>query len=117
MSTQTIHSSRLRGVHLGKEGSQISGGKEKKDMAEPVLLALLSPSLNCAMETSAIARERSAEPFLDQDGIPEELQGRQFPDIDSLHDELDVLGLSDCKFLLNDDGFVIIPDPEHNRAT
>lgn len=78
------------------------------------LKLIVSPRLcsNRATETSA-----TVEPYVDQHGIPEELRGRQFPDIDSLHDELDVLDLSDCKFLLNDAGFVTMQDPEHNRAT
>lgn len=60
---------------------------------------------------------RDGSAVLDQGGIPEELQGRQFADIDILHDELDVLGISNCKFVLSDDGFVTMPDPEHKRAT
>jgi hypothetical protein len=66
------------------------------------------------LAVEVVAEEESC---LDGDGIPAELQGRPFQDIDALHDELDVLGLSDCNFLLNDDGFVTRPDPEHNRGT
>jgi hypothetical protein len=61
---------------------------------------------NYDKETEVLAEEE--ESFLDGDGIPVELQGRQFQDIDSLHDELEVLGLSDYKFVLNDDGFITI---------
>jgi len=53
---------------------------------------------------------------LDEDGIPAELQGRQFPDIDALYDELEILGLPDYKLLLDSVGFVTMRDPKHHRG-
>jgi hypothetical protein len=66
------------------------------------------------LEVELVAEEES---FLDQDGVPVELQGRQFQDIDALHDELEVLGLTDYKFRLNDDGFATTRDPKHCGGT
>ena len=50
----------------------------------------------------------------DHSGIPRALVGRHFADIDTLHDELELLGLSDSKFILTDDGLVAMPGDERN---
>lgn len=97
------------GPHIGKDtGRDFS--EEKKD-SSPIRKA--APGAGSSANTVGSI----GETLLDQEGIPEELRGRQFQDIDALHDELDLIGQPDYKFLLNDDGYVIMPGPEHNRAT
>ncbi|CAB9507674.1 hypothetical protein SEMRO_316_G115450.1 [Seminavis robusta] len=49
--------------------------------------------------------------------IPLPLRGRQFANIDTLHDALETLGLTDYKFQLDSEGYVTIPDTKHNEAS
>ena len=53
----------------------------------------------------------------DHSGIPRALVGRHFADIDTFHDELELLGLSDSEFILNGDGLVTMPGDERNGGT
>lgn len=74
-------------MHIGKGGSQTyvigklgaQTSEEKKDPAEP---AVVPPPVDRTTETN-----NTADRLL-YDDIPQELQGRQFQNIEALHDEL-----------------------------
>jgi hypothetical protein len=110
--------------NLAKEGPLI--GKGNEEVRNTTVEEKENPNLDLTIETDTINPKVACEndtigciveTYSDEADIPEELLGRQFTGIDVLNDELEILGLQDSKFFLNEDGFVTRPDPNHNYGT